>query len=203
MILQLSKRLNRGTYLYEFHQLLHSQNHTLTISNQLIGYSLLKKLQEKIHRIRYYYRQAILANKYYTNTWIYWSDFECLQGNYGEKRERFLLWFFWERFLIASFPCVFLLFLDIARKILVAGIEKFPHSRNIGKFHVSLGDLAVFTNDPETARACYERALEVCPRHLSLPIYAKYYEMELQLGNMAKASRIYQMSLSKFPSKLE
>ena len=91
--------------------------------------------------------------------------------------------------------------IDIARKILIAGIEKFPHSRTISKFHMALGDLANSMGDIETARACYERALSDCPKHVSLPIYFRYYEMELRTGNKVKANKIYRIVTIKFPSK--
>ncbi len=84
MIVDLGERINRGTYLYDLHQLVQNQSHELSQSNQIAAFGLFKKLQEQISRIRSYYQLSIQTNKYVTNTWIHWSDFEKTEGNYGK-----------------------------------------------------------------------------------------------------------------------
>lgn len=85
MLLDLNKRMNRGTYQHELNQLLQNNSEVLTQSNRIVAFGLLKKLQEQISRIRSYYQRSIQANKYYTNAWIHWSDFEKMEGNYGKS----------------------------------------------------------------------------------------------------------------------
>ena len=83
MTTELFFRQNPDTFLYEFQQLLRQHNQTLSVSNRIVAFGLMKQIQEYLNKIRSYYQTAVKANQYYTNTWIYWSEFERSQGNYG------------------------------------------------------------------------------------------------------------------------
>jgi lipopolysaccharide biosynthesis regulator YciM len=73
---------------------------------------------------------------------------------------------------------------DVARRLLIAGISNFPNSRNIGWFHCALGNLAKEDNDINTARACYDRALDATSPHKSLAVILEYARMEATMGEV-------------------
>ena len=93
------------------------------------------------------------------------------------------------------------MFLDIARRLLVAGISNFPHTKNLGWFHSSLGSVAAEQNDANTARACYDRALDATAPHRSLSLLLEYAGMEGKVGDPRLAVRLYERALKMFPKE--
>jgi tetratricopeptide (TPR) repeat protein len=91
------------------------------------------------------YQKAVAVNKYHTASWVAWAKYEQRRGN-----------------------------LDDAQNLLMAGIHHFPESKNIAWLHCSLGNIAAESLDPNTAKACYERAIKVSATHKTLPIILEY-----------------------------
>lgn len=89
---------------------------------------------------------------------------------------------------------------EVARRLLVAGIANFPHSKNIGRFHAGLGALASENGDLVTARACYERALETTPPQHSLAVYLEYLKAEMDAGPSNPAKSLLERALRQFPN---
>lgn len=88
----------------------------------------------------------------------------------------------------------------MARKLLVAGIANFPHSKNIGRFHTALGALASDQGDLLAARACFERALKTTPPQHSLPVYLEFIRAELEVGPSRQATKLVEKALKLFPN---
>ena len=65
--------------------------------------------------VRRLFKRAVDCNKFHSASWVAWAKFEQKSGN----------------------P-------EIARKLLIAGISKFPNSKNIGWFHSTLGETFFF-----------------------------------------------------------
>lgn len=115
------------------------------------------------------FKKAVTVNKKHSASWVAWAKFEQRLGNR-----------------------------DAARRLLIAGISNFPHSKNIGWFHCALGNLAKQERDLETARACYDRALDSTAPYKSLPVILEYAKMEALLGGIAEARQLYEMAVTRF-----
>ena len=88
---------------------------------------------------------------------------------------------------------------EVARKLLIAGISKFPNSKNIGWFHCSLGHLARQTGDISSARASYKRALAATAVHQALPVLLEYIRMETYHGGLKEAKQLLEMAVTQYP----
>ena len=127
---------------------------------------------EVVMKIRQLFRKAINVNKLHSASWIAWSKFEQKIGNY-----------------------------DGAKKLLITGISKFPHSKNVAWFHCCLGNLAYHGKDFNTARACYARALQSSPPQKSLSVLLEFAQMEIAYGKDPKEVRkLFDLALSRFPT---
>jgi len=121
-------------------------------------------------KIRNIYKTAIKINKFHSPTWIAWAKFEERLGN-----------------------------LDLSRRLLVSGVSQFPHSKNIAWFHCALGHLASLQNDLNTARACYQRALDSSSINESKSILLEYANCEEYHGNKKEAKKLYELGISRYP----
>lgn len=134
-------------------------------------------------RVRGIFRRGLACNKYHSASWIAWAKFEERLGN-----------------------------LEIARKLLVSGISQFPASKNVAWFHASLANVVRKQGDHHTARACYHRALEASPPHLSLTVLLEFARFEeatefarfeeatgVGAGAAAAARQLYELALTRFP----
>ena len=98
-----------------------------------------------------------------------------------------------------SFIVLFLV-LDVARRLLIAGIANFPHSKNIGWFHAALASLSRQDGDLFTARACYSRAILATPPQLSLQVLLDFAKMEAYLGDRNEAVKLFETAVKRFPT---
>lgn len=129
--------------------------------------------RKKVHeKVRKLFQKGIKTNKYHSASWIAWAKHEQRAGN-----------------------------TNAARKLLITGISNFPNSRNIGWFHCSLGNLARHERDFNTARACYDRALESTPPQKSLPVLLEYAQMEALYGLPSDARKIFEIAVERFPKE--
>lgn len=143
----------------------------------MLGSQDRKYFQTSRSYIRKLFRKAININKYHSATWIAWAKYEQRCGD-----------------------------LDTARKLLVEGISNFPYSKNIAYFHCCLGNIASQKGDINTARSCYNRALNSSPPHKTLSIYLEFAKMETKHG-LSSGSKcdevrdIFEKALKRFPSE--
>lgn len=125
---------------------------------------------EKIAFIRRLFKTAVTINKYHSASWVGWAKFEQKAGN-----------------------------LDVAHKLLIAGISNFPHSKNIAWFHSSLGHLSRQQGDIITSRACYQRAVDTSPPQKSLPVLLEFARMETFHGSVKEAAKVLELARRRFP----
>lgn len=125
---------------------------------------------EQVAFIRRLFKTGVTINKYHSASWVAWAKFEQKSGN-----------------------------LDIARKLLIAGISNFPNSRNIAWFHACLGHLSRQQGDIGTSRACYQRAVDTSAPQKSLPVLLEFARMETFHGSLKEASRILDLANKRFP----
>ena len=128
-------------------------------------------LKDNNENIRRLFKKAIAVNKYHSASWIAWAKYEQKLGNIEESR-----------------------------KLLIAGISKFPNSKNVGWFHCALGNLAYHDGDYNTARSCYSRALSSTSPQSMLPVLLEYAKMEGKAGVITEARRLYELAAEKFAS---
>jgi len=128
-------------------------------------------LKDSNEIIRRLFKKATAVNKYHSASWIAWAKYEQKLGNIEESR-----------------------------KLLIAGISKFPNSKNVGWFHCALGNLAYHDGDYNTARSCYSRALSTTPPQNMLPVILEYAKMEGKAGVITEARRLYELAAEKFAS---
>ena len=93
--------------------------------------------------------------------------------------------------------------IDVARRILVSGVSQFPNTRNVAWFHCNLGHLAAKQGDINSARACYNRALDTTPSHASLSVILEYAHMEDIAGTAKEARKLFELAVSRFAKKDE
>eukprot|EP00607_Mallomonas_marina_P010816 CAMPEP_0182421652 /NCGR_PEP_ID=MMETSP1167-20130531/7079_1 /TAXON_ID=2988 /ORGANISM="Mallomonas Sp, Strain CCMP3275" /LENGTH=577 /DNA_ID=CAMNT_0024598967 /DNA_START=219 /DNA_END=1952 /DNA_ORIENTATION=+ len=123
-------------------------------------------------KVRKLFKKAIMVNKKHSASWIAWSKYEEKAGN-----------------------------VDVARRLLVAGVSNFPHSRNIGWFHCCLAHLSRQQNDINTARACYKRALEATSPQQSLRVLLEFCRMEIYHGDANAAVKLHELAIRRFPKE--
>lgn len=120
-------------------------------------------------KVRLLLKRAVTINKFHSASWVAWAKYEQRCGN-----------------------------IALARRLLVAGISHFPHSRNAAWFHCSLGRLSCQDGDMNTARACYDRALSSSPPQQSLNIWLEYAKMEDQYGSETGARKLLEGAVRRF-----
>ena len=117
------------------------------------------------------FRRAVKVNKQHSASWVAWAKHEQFSGH----------------------P-------DVARRLLITGISKFPNSKNIGWFHCSLGHLSRQQGDINTARACYDRALAATPTYRSLSVILEYARMETYHGSYQNSRDLHELAVRRFGS---
>lgn len=159
------------------------------LSTQLLG---------QLQLCRGLFALAVKTKRYHSASWTGWATLERF---YGDSGMLFVIVLVCVKSVVLTITSVALFLLEMARKLLVAGIAVFPTSKNIGRFHQMLGGLFAEQGDLLQARSCFDRAITTTPPQYQVAAYLEYVKAELELGGPSKtAKRLIDLALSKFPT---